>query len=303
MPEKACFISMHKPQEIDTLPWMLTGEWCWQRAYKADVLNPRAVRRDWGVLDQYGLILVPGYVQTFRFLREMMAVRPRGRVVAWIDYSAALMSMLPAVQHDPTLPAAVGLADVVIMPDPEHAPYIGDTATIAQMVHPVDGERLQKHLKPQLLEKRPTVGGKQVCVWVFHRWPPANWVTPAMMTERRPDLYHIAVGLSQEAVEWGLMHFDEAYQTISTKDLCTLISKSHCVVDMNPYRSMGRVVLEAASLGTPVYVNRFPTCSVPTRKWYCGIECDAEYAQEQGDAVKQHWIEPSKKRLDSYLGL
>lgn len=292
---KACFISGHTPVEVAKDPWGLTGEWCWVKAYNADVLNPRNVARDWGVLDKYDLIFIPGYIQTFHFLRELRGhPRPRGKIITWIDYPAELLPRLPAVQQDPTLPGEIKVADLIISPVPLHEPYYkGGDSHIVSMVHPVDGERLQDKVIPAPNREQP------ICLWVFHRWAPDVWPRIIPIVRQHPELWHIAIGLTQEGVEHATMYVEEAYTWSPRADYLALVRRAAHVVDMHPYVSMGRVTLEAASLGVPVQADRTPTCRVDVDNWYGGIQ--GGLGPVQAEQVKKHWIGEAKADLDVAL--
>jgi len=297
--KKAAFVSMHIPKEVQTEPWGLTGEWCWKKAYQADVLNPRLVARQWSVLDAYDLIFVPGYISGFQWLRELFnGHRPRGKVITWIDYSSELIWRLPAIVEDPTLPMVIKQADVIISPEQGFEPYYrGTEAQIVAMAHPVDGEVLkQRFHRPSLLAK---VSGAPVCLWVFHRWQTDSWPRIVPMVQAYPEYAHIAVGLSPEGREYAEMYLDAAFTILPMKDFLRLLAGSTLCVDMHSYRSIGRVVLEAASLGVPVLVNRTPTCHVDTWKWYNGLNVGC--GPVQAEQVKRHWIKQAKADLDAAL--
>jgi glycosyltransferase involved in cell wall biosynthesis len=119
------------------------------------------------------------------------------------------------------------------------------------------------------------------------------------MVQMHPEYNHVAVGLSPAAREYAEMYLDAAFTILKTKDFLKLLAGSALCIDMHPYRSMGRVVLEAASLGVPVLTNRTPTCRVPTWKWYDGL--NAGHGPVQAEAVKKHWIREAKADLDLAL--
>jgi len=295
---KACFISPPSmiPKEIFQEPWGVTGQWCWVKAFGssrlriAELLDPKLVSRQWDVLNEYDLIFVPGFISMLQWMRELWKHRPGGTVISWLDYGSDVVWRMPAVQYDPMLPAEIGQADVVICPDPAHKVYFLETrAKVVEMVHPVDGEALKG-----LVVDHSSVNDD--CIWVFHSWAPDLWALVVPYLKDQPNYRHIAVGLSNETFQRAGMYFDIATTILPRKDFFKRLSPASLCVDMSPFPSMGRVILEAASLGVPVLANKKPFCNVDTPFWYDGLF--VERPAEQIHQVQQHWIEPSKAMLE-----
>jgi len=291
---RACFITpMSVPAEVKEEPWGMTGQWCWAKAYNTDFLDPRLVSKQWGILNEYDLIFVPGFIRNLQWMRELWRHRPGGKIISWLDYGSELIWRLPAVQYDPMLPAEIWQADVIICPDRGHLAYLqGTEAVVVEMVHPVDGEALRESFKG---ESSP----HNDCIWVFHQWAPDLWAQAVPVLKAYPQFRHIAVGLTPETITYAGMHFDVATTILPRKELLQRLSAAALCVDMNPFSSMGRVVLEAASLKTPVMINRKPTCNVEAGFWYEGL--GTKLGPSQAEQVKQHWIEPSKEMLEKAL--
>lgn len=293
---KCAFVSGHIPAETNG-PYALTGGWAWQRIYKAEILNPLTIERDWSILARYDRIFVPGTVQTLRMLRKRPAGVKTGTIIAWIDYATELLWRLPAVQNDPELPMSLANADLIINgSDGRHGIYAGDTPMV-DITHPVDVLGLRK----TFCKKAKPQNDPPICLWVYHRWGDNAWPLTIPVIQRECGYRHIIVGLGQGR-ELASMYVPEVYPQLPQRDYLKMLAQSDLCVDMHPWRSMGRVPLEAAALGVPVMMN----VPAQNRIWYWSWDNSWPMPEDggalQAEAVKNHDLPVAKAELEQAIG-
>lgn len=255
------------------MPYCISGNYNWCEIFKGTYLPLSDISKD--ILEQFDVLHMnvhKGNIHGLKQIRECLGYNSKTKLVVNLDYSLDLICLDSTIAHSPSLIKDLDLADGIFAVEPMQRQFLEFILNrpVALMIHPIPVEYIREWVtggKKYLPSKqRQLHNGKPIVYCTLHRWSsqtkeqdffvPYFAFKPSFdySGKKLPPLEcnPVLTGVMPEHVSAAQAMWGKVYKHgIFPINFHQMLALGSAVYNYYPMRSMDRISLECAAVGTP----------------------------------------------------